>query len=225
MSARPVTELTVEAAYDRWAQAYDAADNPMVFAATRALAASLPDVSGRDVFEFGCGTGRNLAFLKAAGARSLAGCDLSDGMLAQARRRLPDGAALLRHDMRLPLPLPAAGSDLVLFCLSLEHIAALEPPLAEARRLLRPGGEIVIVEIHPFVSQSGVAAHFIDAGEEVRMPAFPHRFSDYLTAFAALDLRVAACREWRPRDLGPDVPARALKRGADTPLVVEWCVK
>jgi len=124
--------------------------------------------------------------------------------------------------MREPLPRPAASADFVLFCLALEHVADLAPPLAQARRILRPGGEIAIVEIHPFVSLTGVAAHFRDGETEIRMPAYPHRFADYLDAFIALDLRVSTCREWRPLDLGPDVPSRALKRGAAYPLVVEW---
>lgn len=219
--SRIIATLSVEAAYDRWAAAYDATDNPMVFGATRALAASAGDFAGGDIFEFGCGTGRNLAFLKATGARSVAGCDLSEGMLAEARRR--DRALdVFRHDMREPLPRAAGSADLVLFCLALEHVADLHAPLEQARRLLKPGGAIAIIEIHPFVSQTGVAAHFIDGAEEVRMPAFAHRFHEYLNAFAGLGLRLAACREWRPADLGPDVPARALKRGAQYPLVVEF---
>jgi malonyl-CoA O-methyltransferase len=55
----------------------------------------------------------------------------------------------------------------------------------------------------------------------VRMPTFPHRFSDYLNAFAEAGLRAAACREWRPCDFEAP-PAKALKRGANFPLAVEF---
>jgi len=216
--------LPVAGAYDRWAAAYDGYDNPMVFAATQAVAALAKRVAGKDVFEFGCGTGRNLAALKAGGASSLAGCDLSQGMLDQARARDP-GLRLLRHDMTQALPLGDGVCDLALFSLSLEHVGDLRAPLGEARRILRPGGAIAVIEIHPALSLAGLQAHFKDGAQEVRMPTFAHGFVDYLNAFAALGLRVASCREWRPRDFAGPVPEKALRRGPDHPLVVEFSVR
>ena len=124
--------------------------------------------------------------------------------------------------MALPVPQDSGSADLVLFCLSLEHMQNLLPPLVEARRIVRRGGRVQILEIHPFMSLGGVAAHFRDGGEEVRMPAFPHQFAAYLSAFSKSDLRIEACREWRPCDLGTPAPLKALKRGPDFPLVVEF---
>jgi malonyl-CoA O-methyltransferase len=222
--------LPVDAAYDRWSASYDGYDNPMVFMAAQALEQSLADLPrGARVFEFGCGTGRNLSWMKSRGAAAVAGCDFSEGMLAVARRRCPD-ARLFQHDMTKP-PLPpeiGAGSfDLVLFCLTLEHVADLASPLREARRILSPEGRMAIFEIHPFLSLGGVAAHFDDAGEQVRMPTAPHEFAGFLEAFARLDLRVEQCREWRPRDIATAaaVPLKALKRGPDHPLVVEFLLR
>lgn len=112
--------------------------------------------------------------------------------------------------------------DLALFCLTLEHVADLTAPLAQARRIVPPGGRIAFFEIHPFMSPGGVAAHCEDAGEVVEMPTVAHQFSDYLAAFAQLDLRVEECREWRPRDVGSPSPLRAMKRGLDFPMVVDF---
>lgn len=223
--------LPVQAAYDRWSSFYDAYDNPMVFMAGHALAAGLAKiVAGKSVFEFGCGTGRNLAALKAAGASRVAGCDFSEGMLTVARRR-PELAseAVFVHDVERPLPPTAAAGefDAVLFCLTLEHVERLAAPLGEAARILRAGGEVRILEIHPYFSFSGVAAHFQDGAELVTMPAYPHQFAGYLNALAEAGLQVASCREWRPRDVG-EVPAetgaprKAMKRGPDFPLLVEF---
>jgi malonyl-CoA O-methyltransferase len=127
--------------------------------------------------------------------------------------------------MRQRIPHIADGSiDLVLFCLSLEHVEELQAPIDEALRIVRPrGGRIAIVEIHPFLSFSGVAAHFDDGDDEVRMPAFPHPFAAYLNAFAARNLRVT-CREWRPRDIGNPPQLQGLKRGPDFPLSVEFSI-
>jgi malonyl-CoA O-methyltransferase len=219
--------VSVEAAYDRWAAFYDVYDNPMVFMASQALRESMlaGKPAGLNVFEFGCGTGRNLALLALLGAGSLAGCDLSEGMLSVARQRCP-GARLFRHEMTKELPGSfGETADLVLFCLTLEHIDSLTAPLSQARRILRPGGRVAIFEIHPFLSLEGVAAHFNDGGEEVRMPTVAHQFAAYLGAFARTGLQVELCREWRPRDVGTPAPLRALKRGPDFPMVVEFSLR
>ena len=47
----------------------------------------LGDLSGRDVLDFGCGTGMYSRWIKERGARRVVGYDVSEGMLAYARRR------------------------------------------------------------------------------------------------------------------------------------------
>jgi ubiquinone/menaquinone biosynthesis C-methylase UbiE len=218
--------LDVKAAYDRWAPGYDDFDNPMVFAATRALDARLESQApGFRAAEIGCGTGRNLAALKAAGAAALSGFDLSEGMLDRARAR-NTGAALAVHDMADPLPLPDASQDLVLVALAFEHVSGLSAPLAEIRRVLSPGGRALVLEIHPFMAMSGVGAHFKDAAGAVTMPTVAHTVSGYLNAFAGAGLRVTGCREWLGGALARDAPealARKLvKRGADFPVLIDF---
>lgn len=227
-SRREPVFLPVRSAYDRWSRFYDTFDNPMVFMASQALGAGLArECSGKSVFEFGCGTGRNLAALQAAGAARLAGCDFSEGMTAVARGRGLENALIFHHDISQPLPPEAPSAfDAVLFSLTLEHIEAPAAPLAEARKILGSGGRVHVLEIHPYFSFGGGAAHFEDGGELVTMPAYPHQFADYLNAFSAARLRTARCTEWRPRDLG-EVPAplKALKRGPDFPMLVEFVLE
>jgi hypothetical protein len=57
------------------------------------------------------------------------------------------------------------------------------------------------------------------------MPRFAHQFADYLGAFEELGLRVRRCLEWSPNDVGNPVPLQALKRGASTPITVEFVVE
>ena len=216
--------LPVAEAYDRWSAFYDSYDNPMVFMASRIVDQAMPAIAGQSIFEFGCGTGRNLAAFSANGAGAVGGCDLSEGMLNIAKARLP-AAALFRHDMAQPAPLPDGAFDRTLFSLTLEHLPDLVPPLREARRITRPDGTIHIIEIHPFYSLTGVAAHFDHEATEVRMPTFPHQFEAYLNAFAGLGLHTVSCREWRPDDVGNPAPLQRLKRGPTTPMAVEFLLR
>ena len=107
---------------------------------------ALPDVAGADVVELGCGTAYFSAWLARRGARPT-GVDISENQLATAR------AMQAEHGLAFPLiqasaeavPLPDACADLVLS----EYGASLwcEPEawIAEAARLLRPGGRLVFL--------------------------------------------------------------------------------
>lgn len=211
--------IPVRRAYDRWSAVYDAYDNPMVSAASEIVASLAPMARGRHVLELGCGTGRNLLALSGAGAASVTGCDLSGGMLAAARAKAP-ALALVSADLAGALPFANASADVVLFCLVLEHMEALAPPLSEARRVLRTGGHVIIVEIHPDLAAQGVAAHFRDGGEIVHMPTFAHRLEDFMRAASEAGFAVLRSRDWRPCDFANPHPKMG-KRAPEAPFALE----
>ena len=96
---------------------------------------------GARVLDVACGAGFGLEMLRAAGAYPL-GVDLQPAALAEARRAAP-GAALIRGDgMRLPLPDQTV--DLVVSFETIEHVSDAAALLAELRRVLRPGGCLVL---------------------------------------------------------------------------------
>ncbi len=107
-----------------------------------ALLAGFGDLA-EPVLDLGCGDGRHLALLAAGGRRAL-GLDLSAPLLARARTG--DGGAelvLVRGDMRtLPLADGVCGSVLSLFTAFgyFGDAARNARPVAEAARVLRPGG-------------------------------------------------------------------------------------
>lgn len=133
--------------YDLLAPVYDALDLAEHEFKRAQRPRLMRGLSGR-VLDLGVGTGRNVAFYP-AGAE-VVGADLSPGMLARARtraRRLGRPVALAAMDAaRLAV---ADGSfDAVVaaftFCVLDDELQG--PALAEARRVLRPGGEVRILD-------------------------------------------------------------------------------
>jgi uncharacterized protein YceH (UPF0502 family) len=101
--------------------------------------------AGGPVVEVGCGPGHVTAYLAEAGADAT-GVDLSPGMVAEARRRFPDGDYQVGDLRRLMRPTSAPGWSAVLAWYSLIHLAASELPeaLAALIRPLAPGGWLVV---------------------------------------------------------------------------------
>ncbi|WP_238845163.1 class I SAM-dependent methyltransferase [Nocardia terpenica] len=106
------------------------------------------DVRGLRVLDAGCGAGLHAAELIRRGA-AVTGVDLSDGLLALARERLGDDVPLHRADLTDPLPFGDNTFDLVMAPLVLHYLEHWEPVLREFRRVLVPGGRVVLSTHHP----------------------------------------------------------------------------
>jgi demethylmenaquinone methyltransferase/2-methoxy-6-polyprenyl-1,4-benzoquinol methylase len=78
------------------------------------------------------------------GTRDLIGLDLSEGMLAVARRQL--GLTLVQARAEA-LPFADASFDFISMGYALRHVADLAALFGEFRRVLRPGGRVLVLEI------------------------------------------------------------------------------
>jgi SAM-dependent methyltransferase len=114
-----------------------------------AILALAGDVAGRRILDAGCGSGPLFAALRDRGA-IVTGFDKSAGMLEVARRRLGDGADLQVADLGSPLPFPDGAFDDVIASLVLHYLEDWGPALAELRRVLKPGGRLIVSVDHPF---------------------------------------------------------------------------
>ena len=101
---------------------------------------------GRTVVDLGCGGGLLAVPLAEAGAR-VVGVDLARRALQDARRREVSAFLPLVADLA-SVPVAAGCADLVLLADVLEHVADPAAAVAEAARLLRPGGSLFVNTIH-----------------------------------------------------------------------------
>ncbi len=100
---------------------------------------------GRRVLDAACGEGYGSALL-AATAASVVGVDISETTVAHARARYPEIPNLRfeTHDATALDALPDASFDLIASFETLEHVEAQERMLAGFKRLLAPGGVLLV---------------------------------------------------------------------------------
>jgi SAM-dependent methyltransferase len=149
---------------------------------------------GERVLDLGCGAGRFVAALQAAGAEAI-GVELAEAALERARRVAP-GADLRRVEPDGSLPLAHGEVDLVWCSEVLEHVVDTTGLLTEVRRVLRPGGRLLLtVPDHGRLKRTLLAvarheAHYDPLGQHVRF--YTRRsLTGVLTATGFADVRLA----------------------------------
>jgi SAM-dependent methyltransferase len=175
-SARPA-DPAVPNDYDSFAEAYSAENESSLLNAyyeRPAMLALAGDVAGRRILDAGCGSGPLSAALRDRGA-VVTGFDKSAGMLELARRRLGNGADLRVADLGGPLPFPDGSFDDVVASLVLHYLEDWGPALTELRRVLKPGGRLLVSVEHPFV----ITVMHHEAGRKFDYFATSNRTEEY----------------------------------------------
>nr|WP_232234509.1 class I SAM-dependent methyltransferase [Actinoplanes sp. N902-109] len=166
-----MAEREVRAAYDSVAASYAAllpdtrAEAPLDLAMVDVFAEAV--AAAGDVLDAGCGTGRMSRYLADRGCR-VCGVDLSPGMVAMARRDHPGLAFGVASLGELPFTDNRFAGVMLWYSVIHTAPAGLARIFAEAVRVLRPGGRLLI----GFQAGDGtrdVAPAYRRLGHEVRL--------------------------------------------------------
>jgi SAM-dependent methyltransferase len=200
VTAEPIDTV---AGYQTWSETYDRPGNglfPIEEPFVHGIVDALPIGIALDA---ACGTGRHAAHLAGLGHQVI-GIDSSADMLALARAKVP---AASFHEAPLDrIPLPDDHVDLVICALALAHLTDLKPAFGEFARVLRPGGHLIVTDIHHETVLLGSVPHVRAAAGEPRLiPSYRYRAADYLGAALPVGFEVRRCEE----------PARALEPPAE----------
>jgi len=112
---------------------------------------------GETVLELGCGTGNSFARLRerVGPTGSVVGLDASRGMVDAARQRASrngwQNVSVVRGDAQ-QYPVPDGTFDAVYAAMSLSAVPEPERAVGATRRVLRPGGRVVVLDAQPFQS-------------------------------------------------------------------------
>ncbi|WP_439577383.1 class I SAM-dependent methyltransferase [Elioraea sp.] len=154
--ARPLDADAVRAAYRRWARIYDAVFGVVSGPARRRAIAALNALPDGRMLEVGVGTGLALPHYRPG--LQVVGIDLSPEMLALARRkverdRLDHVEALVEMDAEA-MDLPDASFDAAVAMFVASVVPNPRRMMAEIRRVVRPGGAILLV--NHFLAPPGI---------------------------------------------------------------------
>ncbi len=104
------------------------------------------------VLDIGCGTGRHSLCVRDRSGAEAYGIDYSAGMLSKANAKCP--GTWFRGDA-CSLPVPGGTFDRAMLILMLQHVDDEPLAISEARRILKPGGALLIAT----VSHSRIRRH------------------------------------------------------------------
>lgn len=145
-----------------FARLYDTFMRPIESMTLRALRQRLLVEMTGDVLEIGVGTGINLAYMAAVlgtGRVNWTATDPNPAMLDLARRAAGRMSVRFEAAAAEALPFPDASFDKVVATLVLCSVEDPRRTLAEVRRVLRPNGELLLIE---HVRGEGIGGHLQD---------------------------------------------------------------
>ena len=182
------TEVDVRVGYSSWAASYDTEENPLIAAEEPALLAALGGLPPGRAVDVACGTGRVTRLLAELG-HDVVGVDATGAMLQRASP-LPVAAGAIGA-----LPVRDSAADLITCCLALVHVADLGGTFRELARIVRPGGVVVISDIHVALLPLGGVAMVIIDGEQRALPAHARWPAAYVAAASAAGLSLISLAE------------------------------
>lgn len=187
-----VFELDTGAGYAAWAPTYDGVDNALITAEQPVIEEIVSEVAPGRALDAACGTGRHSRHL--ASRHEVVGIDASPEMLAIAAEAVP-AATFARGDLNA-LGFPDDSFDLVVCSLALTHVRDISRPIGEFARVVRPGGRVVLSDIHPMnVLILGQAFFTDERGDFAFVRNHVHPIASYVDAFNRSGLVIRRCAE------------------------------
>ncbi|HLJ49121.1 MAG TPA: methyltransferase domain-containing protein [Bryobacteraceae bacterium] len=150
-------------AHRLWAATYDSGLNPLLALEARVLDSKLGPLRGLRILDVASGTGRWMARAQARGA-NVAGIDLCPEMLFVAARK-PSLRGRNAIAEAAALPIADEVADITLCSFALSYFPSAFEAIQEMARVTRPGGRVVIADLHPEAERAGWKRSFRDADQ------------------------------------------------------------
>lgn len=126
------------------------------------LRTMLPDFKGKRVLDLGCGFGWHCRYAIEQGAKSVIGVDISEKMLAEARKHTPDTTVEYICSAVEDIDFSADSFDIVISSLAFHYIESFDDICSKIKACLVNGGDFVFSVEHPIFTSYGTQDWYYD---------------------------------------------------------------
>jgi ubiquinone/menaquinone biosynthesis C-methylase UbiE len=186
-------QVDVREGHAIWSAVYDDTPNPLLDLERRTVSTWLPPLAGRTFLDVACGTGRWAEFAAQQGA-DVFGADFCAPMLARAATGRFARSRFVQADA-LHLSFPDGLAEFSVCAFAAGYMKSPAQLVAELSRITRPGGHVMVTDIHPAAIASGWRRSFRRAGEVYEIDNRPHPIAEYLAASRGHGLNVERLAE------------------------------
>jgi 2-polyprenyl-3-methyl-5-hydroxy-6-metoxy-1,4-benzoquinol methylase len=131
----------------------------------------LPELRDKHVLDLGCGFGWHCRYAREQQARSVVGVDLSEKMIARARKSTNDPAIEYRRIAIEDINFSAGEFDVVISSLALHYVEHFDIVCRKVHHCLVPGGAFVFSVEHPiFTALAAQDWYYGQHGERLHWP-------------------------------------------------------
>lgn len=176
----PVQEKNSVDAYNLWAGSYDTQSGNLMMDMDAAIFSELlseVNITGRQIADIGCGTGRYWPHFFRQKPAGLTGFDVSPGMLERLQLKYPSACVYQIKD-NLFTDIPDGSYDVITSTLTVAHIENIEEALRAWCRMLKVKGDIIITDFHPNALAFGGKRTFKHNNTNIAVKNFVHYVSD-----------------------------------------------
>jgi ubiquinone/menaquinone biosynthesis C-methylase UbiE len=199
---RSVKETEPETAYDIWSVDYDQQPDNLMLVLDEQIFTTLSSqvpIAGKILADIGCGTGRHWKYLLSQNPVSLAGYDVSKGMLNKLIEKFPEAKTYRLENDLLP-DIESSSLDLLISTLTVAHIDNIKAALAEWDRVVKPGGYLIITDYHPTALSKGGKRTFKQGQTLFAVKNYIHTLQHIKEIIDELDLELIRLLEKRIDD-------------------------
>jgi len=149
----------------------------------RELKKMFPDFKGKRVLDLGCGFGWHCAYAARNGAVSVVGVDISDKMLAVAKKKTNSPNVKYIRTAIEDYEYPKNSFDVVISSLAFHYIESFDDVCIRVNRCLAPDGDFIFSAEHPVFTAQGPEQWYRDeSGNILHWPVDRYFFEGARTA-------------------------------------------